>query len=66
MLGGLRPDGSNTTLNPDTMFDGLAAKNFDIDQVQPNSIASLAAILSFLSRSSKTCQDPNKTGQCLR
>ena len=51
-LEGFRPEGSKTTLKPNTMLDGLAAKNFEMDQVQPYSIASFAAILNFLSRSS--------------
>ena len=30
MLGGLRPDGSRTTLSPDTILHSLAAKNFEM------------------------------------
>ena len=52
MLKGLRPDGSRTTLNPDTILHGLAAKNFEMLHMQPYCMASLAAILSFRSRSS--------------
>ena len=47
MLGGLRPDGSRTTLNPDTLLHGLTAKNFEILHVQPYCMASLAATLSL-------------------
>ena len=48
MLGGFRLDGSKTTLNPDTMLDGLVVKNFEMDHVQPYSMASFVAILNFL------------------
>ena len=52
MLGGLSLDGSRITLNPETMLHGLAVKNLEMLHVQPYCIASLAATLSFWSRSS--------------
>ena len=45
--GGLIPEGSRTTLNPDTILQGLPAKNLDILQVHPNSMASFAAIFQL-------------------
>ena len=41
MRGGFRLDGSKTTLNPDTILDGLAAKNFEMDYIQPYSMHSV-------------------------
>ena len=47
MLRGLRPEGSRTTLNPDTILHDLVAKNFEMLQVQPYCMASLVATLNF-------------------
>ena len=49
--GGFIPEGSRTTLNPETILQGLPAKHLDILQVHPNSMASCAAIFSLESRS---------------
>ena len=66
MLGGFKPDGSKTTLDPNTILDGLAAKNFEMDHVQLYSMASFAATLSFWSRSSIEVPWIYMSSTCLR